>query len=848
MKKIISTVIAIAMILSTMGMVAFAEDNVAEINGTGYSTIHAAINAAQPGDEVKLLDDIKLTGKLTITKAVTINGDGNSITADEDAVWYTVSGKLGLKTYNVHLIGVNSDNVILKNIVLDNNNNAAGINIYCAQNVVFDNVSIINATKGTAALTVNGSTLTIKNKFETLGNTIAMDIDLGSGVTTPLGVTVEDGTIFDLADKIVKFDPAAENDMTGAKKTDGTSYFAAKDNAYYYTVAQLESRTSEFSNGLTLLADFELSNALKVRGTLDLNGATITVNEAIVITKDTTIKNGTIIGADGENGVTAPVTPVVVNNAVLNLVNVKIVGGKLVDETGYTSMTPFADAVHATDAELNVTDSELVGGDTDCDYDMPGSAIVAVSSDVNVVNSRLSSGTSDNVNSIGNGIIRATDSDVSLEDVKLYAFPGTQSHPMIYDNVDSEKYPYDYDIEMSGTITVEEGSNPLSDLANIVIPEGEDVVFEGEVDTDTIKILTRKITVKYVDNGLNGEGEKNEGKKVYDIMLVADNGKYINELASAEFTFSFVPESVIGSKGSMSYTIEAVDDMTLIKLGDHYEFNYAGTDVYENTDSEIKIGTLTVEGYGSFDFSIVDDGRNMVNATKTADSIVDTFVPGGILEDGTMGGDLDISEKPGNAEIKVPSRELEININFNNAVEKKNADYQQMKVEVYGGDLEKTVEINLSDVAQNVNADLAGKTDAVYTVDASVDNKYVVTLTNALTVNTTYNVKVSGAGYRDAYYTVTMTDSKVLNFWNNVKDAADYMENGKESTKKAVNFLAGDIVKDNIINIYDLSAVVSYFGETDLVGNNDGYAKYDLNRDGKIDSKDVAYVLVSWGN
>ena len=26
------------------------------------------------------------------------------------------------------------------------------------------------------------------------------------------------------------------------------------------------------------------------------------------------------------------------------------------------------------------------------------------------------------------------------------------------------------------------------------------------------------------------------------------------------------------------------------------------------------------------------------------------------------------------------------------------------------------------------------------------------------------------------------------------------------------------------------------------------YIKYDLNRDGVIDSKDVAYVLVSWGN
>lgn len=68
-------------------------------------------------------------------------------------------------------------------------------------------------------------------------------------------------------------------------------------------------------------------------------------------------------------------------------------------------------------------------------------------------------------------------------------------------------------------------------------------------------------------------------------------------------------------------------------------------------------------------------------------------------------------------------------------------------------------------------------------------------------------------------------------------------------TKVTSNFLAGDIVKDNKINIYDLSAVVSYFGTTGLAtDNHPEYAQYDLNRDGVIDSKDVAYVLVSWGN
>ena len=112
--------------------------------------------------------------------------------------------------------------------------------------------------------------------------------------------------------------------------------------------------------------------------------------------------------------------------------------------------------------------------------------------------------------------------------------------------------------------------------------------------------------------------------------------------------------------------------------------------------------------------------------------------------------------------------------------------------------------------------------------------------------NTTYNVTVTGDGYRTARYAVTMTKDKTLNFWNNVKDNDTVVEEGKYSEKK--NFLAGDIVADNNINIYDLSAVVSYFAtEITDEADYDKYVKYDLNRDGVIDSKDVAYVLVSWG-
>ena len=287
-----------------------------------------------------------------------------------------------------------------------------------------------------------------------------------------------------------------------------------------------------------------------------------------------------------------------------------------------------------------------------------------------------------------------------------------------------------------------------------------------------------------------------------------------------------------------------------------YEFHYNGKDgVKTDCGYKITIGQVKITGYGKFTFTADSTATtNAAHATTSVDNIVDTFVPGGVL-DGVTVGEFDITDDTiTDAEIKVPTRELLIKLAFNNSVKRNAADYQQMKVIISGGDLANDIVIPVMNGGIDTNhydiTGESGKADAEYYYNyltSETENHVIVA--NALTVNTTYNVKVEGAGYRDAYYTVTMNEdvqSKTLNFWNNVKDVAEVVEVNKPSSAKNVTFLAGDIVKDNIINIYDLSAVVSYFGEVNLVGTNNGYAKYDLNRDGKIDSKDVAYVLVSW--
>ena len=357
---------------------------------------------------------------------------------------------------------------------------------------------------------------------------------------------------------------------------------------------------------------------------------------------------------------------------------------------------------------------------------------------------------------------------------------------------------------------------------------------EGVINTEASAIY-----VQYKKIDFDTEGNDIEGYDKYEIVLAGANNaaakEKINELASADLTFDFVGTPV--TNGAMDYIVEPAEGVALTQLGDRFMFNYDGVTKYEESGTAIVIGTITIDGYGSYTLGTKDVDTNAVYATEIRDNIVDGFEDAARLvintdlkaNDGMVGEITD-----GN--IAVPTRELTINIAFPNAVVDNAVAYQDMKVEITGNieGVNKTVTYNLgTDEVKMVNGD------------------YVVT-EDRLVLNNSYTVTVSGAGYRTARYTVTMTTDKQLNFWNNVKDEDTVVEVGKDSSVAKVTFLAGDIVKDNNINIYDLSAVVSYFSTQtiDAEGNilEADYAKYDLNRDGVIDSKDVAYVLVSWNN
>ncbi len=332
--------------------------------------------------------------------------------------------------------------------------------------------------------------------------------------------------------------------------------------------------------------------------------------------------------------------------------------------------------------------------------------------------------------------------------------------------------------------------------------------------------ITSKVGVTFT----KVEGTNNQ----YYVTLKALDGKNINRFMAADLVFKNASTGV-----DYEITPAANINANVVKedgASREYHFEMNGSVASSATGSEITLGTITFNGFGTVKLSVDNEytsehSVNIVNTAKASDNIVDnytvtaeTLVVNNDVENGTI--DTIINPETAN---------LTVNVSFPNAIEDNAVDYQNMKVTVSGNGVNEEVKLG-----NGVKFDNATKT-------------YTVNIENELVKNNTYTVTVSGAGYRTARYTVSMTGDKELNFWNNVKTAPMVIEKDSTGTGVNTNFLAGDIVKDGQINIYDLSAVVSYFGTDNLVSKHPTYAKYDLNRDGVIDSKDVAYVLVSWG-
>lgn len=317
-------------------------------------------------------------------------------------------------------------------------------------------------------------------------------------------------------------------------------------------------------------------------------------------------------------------------------------------------------------------------------------------------------------------------------------------------------------------------------------------------------------------------GFKPVNARKYKIIVTAKDTNEINRLNTADITFKLTASNEEDS--GVAYTITPASNISVVgdeTNADRYVFYFNDKTNVKDTGKSITIGTVEFTGYtkngATVSFETLID-KSLVTATTKTDNLVTYY--------GTDGDSLSAGTQITDKEFTVPTRKLTVNVKFPQKVTVTNGEaYQAMNVTISGPGVNESIDLG----ANSVDGD-------VYTVSKNLPE------------NTAYTVTVSGDGYRTARYTVMLTKSKTLTFWNNVMTAEVNVEEGNGNSARKITFLAGDIVKDNKINIYDLSAVVSYFGTKADTSAKSVYAKYDLNRDGVIDSRDIAYVLASWGN
>lgn len=163
--------------------------------GAVYEDLQSAIDAAAAGDTLRLNQDVSIASDVDITKSLTIDGNGHTVTAS-----FAKTGN-----DNNSALSVLANDVTIKNLTLDGVNPAVnqlhGINAYMVQNLLVDGVTAKNFRTG---ILYNGSTGTIQN-VHTINNIWhGINIDkqganvnvLGDNThTEPFNIYVDDDTV-----------------------------------------------------------------------------------------------------------------------------------------------------------------------------------------------------------------------------------------------------------------------------------------------------------------------------------------------------------------------------------------------------------------------------------------------------------------------------------------------------------------------------------------------------------------------------------------------------------------------------------------------------------------------------
>ncbi len=387
---------------------------------------------------------------------------------------------------------------------------------------------------------------------------------------------------------------------------------------------------------------------------------------------------------------------------------------------------------------------------------------------------------------------------------------------------------------------------------------------------------TKTINAEIVDRGNNR----------YDIVLNSDGATKIYRFMSAELNLKFT--------GELGFEVVPNEDLhiNMIKpektedgVSGVYEFNLDGSKNEAGYNSDITAMSITVasvmvSGYGTGTIEL--SGENSVVNTAKADGDKDD----NIVTQYTAADETLVVPEAMNVSSELEKKTLRAYIVFPNSINKNVTEqYNNMKLVIDGtifSGVEEPVAVKFGESGTGIS-----NRHGSVIVDEAVEPLVSVTndwrnpnLTDIVPKgeygfpsgtrytfysfsidvpkNNKYTLTFSAAGYRTYSVDATVEDDTAVVVWNNAMDnpravvgklnaVNNYILSNEKEAKET--FLAGDIDDSKHIDIYDLSAAVAYFGKGNLYTDDTEheFVRYDLNRDGNIDSKDIAMVLVSWG-
>ena len=373
---------------------------VAQIGGNVFTSLQAAIDAAQAGDTVTLLSDVEQNSQLNIDKSITLDLNGKTIKNTED-IWKDDGSSVAI----LSIKGGAAVTITGNGTITAKENDCYTINVVdgdlTIENGTFvGNISVVQVQKG--SLTINGGVFSLLQKMtDGKGESRYLINCIDSAyVDGSANVAISGGTF-------VGFDPNVSPEQkvdgkapsfappgVGITKNEDGSFTAAasmtaqildKDGNSVKAYASLQAGIDAAQDGETvmLLTDAVEDVAISKSITLDLGGKTLTNTNSgkatiSVLGGTVTVKNGNVVGGTGYYNIEVTKD----SNANLTLVDVIATAGNtgssMIDNWGTLTIES-----GSYSGGLNVVKSEegstlgITGGTFTLDY-APSSAYTAV--------------------------------------------------------------------------------------------------------------------------------------------------------------------------------------------------------------------------------------------------------------------------------------------------------------------------------------------------------------------------------------------------------------------------------------------------------------------------------------